>query len=440
LNVTNAINIDQGGEIDVAASGASLTGASLTNFGTLTLNNGGTLTVSGAFTNESRANTHLYNSGFAGTMNVGTLVNSGFVEIDSGQTLNLTNQPGGITDIVAGSTLNQYGTFNVTNGLGGAVTAAALANLGSIEGYLTLGSASQALTISPGSGTLTIANTGQLNVTNAQQLTVSGNVDNSGVYSQGQGANGAGTVTVTGTFTNESHANTHLYNSGFAGTMNVGTLVNSGFLTIDLQQTLAVTNAYTQMGTSASTVVGGMLTASTFNLGGGMLTGTGTVTGNVTNSGGTVEGIDPLHITGNYSQGPGGTLFAAVNDDTHYDLLDVTGEAFLKGTLDISLNPAFLPSNGEKFIILDAAGGLNGTEFTSYIGTSFGTNGTWDVLYGADSVTLEATYSSNSSVPEPSSLALLGIGLLVLAWIVRRQGTSGMTGAIYKDRRPFSAI
>ena len=102
--------------------GTNLTVAgNLTNSGQLYTNvqdrtqSGGhnTLTVTGTFTNNSGATTHI---GFFGNtsdvMNVATLVNNGFLEVDEGATLNLTAQPNGVTDVLGGSQITLYGTLN----------------------------------------------------------------------------------------------------------------------------------------------------------------------------------------------------------------------------------------------------------------------------------------------------------------------------------------
>ena len=82
-------------------------------------------------------------------MNVGSLVNNGFLEVDTGATLNLTGQPSGVTDVVADSQLDIFGTFKAGANNG-------LANLGSVEGFLVLGNG-QTTTVTPGTGTLTIS-------------------------------------------------------------------------------------------------------------------------------------------------------------------------------------------------------------------------------------------------------------------------------------------
>ena len=140
------------------------------------IQNGGgaanTITVTGTFTNNSGATTHIgYFGDTADVMNVGTLGNNGFLYIDTGATLNLTNQPNGVTDVVAGSELDVYGTFK-------AGTANGLAKLASVEGALVIGNG-QTFTDTPGSGTL--PNSGTLDLEEQRSnMTVSGNLTNSG--------------------------------------------------------------------------------------------------------------------------------------------------------------------------------------------------------------------------------------------------------------------
>ncbi len=124
-------------------------------------------------------------------MNVGTLNNLGYVSIAPNATLNLTNQLGGITDVVQGSTFLVEGTVNDV--LGGAN---GFANLQSIEGTLYVDNA-QTTTMTPGNGTLAISNTGTLDVSHSAYdaynyysptiVNVSGSVDNYGhVSTSGQ--------------------------------------------------------------------------------------------------------------------------------------------------------------------------------------------------------------------------------------------------------------
>ena len=111
---------------------------------------GDTLKVTGTLTNNAGANLELLNSGQVA--NIGMLSNLGSVSIGTGTTLNLTNQPNGITDVAAGSTLTVNGALKAGSANG-------LAKLGSVEGTLNLGNG-QTTADTPSSGTLTIASGG----------------------------------------------------------------------------------------------------------------------------------------------------------------------------------------------------------------------------------------------------------------------------------------
>ena len=258
---TGTLTISSSGELDLenfnapSGAGTNLTVAgNLTNSGQLLTNvqnrtegNSNTLTVTGTFTNNSGATTHIgFFNDTTDVMNVATLVNNGILEIDNGATLNLTAQPNGITDVVAGSQLFDYGTIK-------AGSANALAQLGSIEGLLVVGNG-QTTTITPTGGTLTISSVGELDLedfigspTAGTNVTISGSLTNSGqLYTNVQNRVESGkfnTLTVTSAFTNSAGATTHI---GFFGdttdVMNVATLVNNGFLEVDAGATLNLTN------------------------------------------------------------------------------------------------------------------------------------------------------------------------------------------------------
>src|SRR6266436_6749425 len=119
----------------------------------------------------------LDNSG--GPITVNTLaLQAGRLDVASGASLNLVNQPNGITDIPAAAGLILAGTFTT----GGSTSA--LAQLGSVEGLLTLANG-QTTSVTPGGGTLT--NSGTVNVQQATALSVDGNLTNSGAINTGSG-------------------------------------------------------------------------------------------------------------------------------------------------------------------------------------------------------------------------------------------------------------
>ena len=89
-------------------------------------------------------------------LNAGTLTNNGEVVVGVGATLNLTNQSNGVTDAAQGSSYYIAGSFK-------AGASSALAKLGSVEGLVEIENG-QSTTITPGSGTLTVSNTGSFDV------------------------------------------------------------------------------------------------------------------------------------------------------------------------------------------------------------------------------------------------------------------------------------
>ncbi len=100
----------------------------------------------------------------------------------------------------------------------------------------------------------------------------------------------------------------------------------------------------------------------------GSVTGAGTFTG-----GGTVElegdlkpGNSPANVTfgGNVEIGATAGLdieLAGTTKGAQYDSLTIAGTVSLGGTLNASLIDGFIPSSGQAFEILTAAGGINGT-------------------------------------------------------------------------------
>ena len=122
----------------------------------------------------------------ASTFTAATMSNSGSVYVGPAATVNLTGQPNGITDAVANSNFDLWGTFKAGSNSG-------FANLNSVEGTVNL--YGQSFTMTPGTGTLTISSTGFLNVdyntstATGSNVTIVGNVNNSGIFVTG-GFNG----------------------------------------------------------------------------------------------------------------------------------------------------------------------------------------------------------------------------------------------------------
>jgi fibronectin-binding autotransporter adhesin len=292
------LTIASSGSLELSDMAGTTTGLTVTgsvnNSGSFTTGfSGGTNTVnvSGTFTNDAGANMILYSS--TDVVNVNALSNSGNLQIGdtvgSEATVNITGGGQGVTDVVAGATISLYGNFNVVNG---GKSTSALANLTTIAGNLYLMD-DQSTSVTPGGGTLTIASTGTLalseHAATTTTLSIAGNVNNSGAFTTGF-SGGTNTVTVTGTFTNNSGGTLELYaGNGSGGTdlVSIGTLSNSGNVTLLYPgATLDITGTGTLTNNGSFDLEQGTLK---FNASSATITGTGTLT--LGNSGATGTGV-----------------------------------------------------------------------------------------------------------------------------------------------------
>src|SRR5271157_3449377 len=157
----------------------------------------------------------------------------GTLVIQATASLDLANQPNGITDIPSGAGLDVAGTFT-------AGANSALASLTSVEGNLTLENA-QTTATTPNGGTLNVASTGDLRVDGGSTLMVNGDLTNSGFVYTGVGTTG-NTLNVTGAFTNNANAQAYIgYSASTGDVANVGALTNDGYLQIGSGATLNIT-------------------------------------------------------------------------------------------------------------------------------------------------------------------------------------------------------
>jgi len=104
---------------------------------------------------------------------------------------------------------------------------------------------------------------------------------------------------------------------------------------------------------------GSLLSSGTFNLQGGVLDGTGTLTGSVLNAAQVKPGTSPGKITigGPYSQTTSGSFAVELNGlapGAEFDQLAVIGAVTVGGTLQVSLG--FAPPYGATFLIIDNDG------------------------------------------------------------------------------------
>jgi len=192
---------------------------------------------------------------------------------------------------------------------------------------------------------------------------------------------------------------------------------------------LAFNNALNLNGNSLTkTGAGTMQINNALNTGGsvaafaaGSVTGSGTILGDVVNTGATVApGNSPgtLTITGNYTQESDATLaieLAGLVQGNDYDLLDVSGIAALNGgTLAVTLLDGFEPSEGDVFDILNASA-ITGAGFDSLGLPALAPGLAWDTSSLMSSGALAV-----SAVPEPATIISFLLGALGISSGVRR--------------------
>ena len=464
-------------------NGSTITG------GTLTTQSGGAIQNSGTATLDGTTNSPTISNGSTVTLlngtsttlmgtitNKGTIAQSssgsftdlhisGGVTLTGGGTLSLSDSPNnrifatGTDTLIndAGNTIEGAGQLGINNsGFGFTLT-----NNGTI-----LANAVNALSIAPSANT---TNNGTFQANNGSTLFMNGPLTNynggtstltggtynafSGTIQLSQANAGGGAViatnaanilldgasaqiadgggndilrnflgTNTGSFTIQNGANLTTAATGFS---------NSGTVTIGPNSTFTVggLHDYAQSG-GTTTLTSGTSTLAvasghSVSLNGGTLNGSGTIQGNLVNSGLVLPGLPGkagvLTVTGNYTENPASTLsiqLGGLTAGTDFSQLSVLGTALLKGALDASLINGFTPSNSEQFVILTSAG-LSGSFTDNVIHDG---NVTFNVSYSpvgfANDVVLTSTV-----VPEPATGLLVMLGMLGLA-VTRRASVS----------------
>jgi len=415
--------------------------ASFTNNGALNSNAGGTLIVD--------TSAHL------GNWNSGTLTN-GYYSASNGSVLQLSSIGAGSIQTLAGAQISLSGT-GIISGDGTTNALLGLANLD--DASIALSGASS---FTPTGGILTLTGS-QFTAGSGSGVTINGSYSqdfNSALKLQ----NGS-TFTATGLFANTGTVNltgeammfstapgmAHPTSAGPMGSpteveVTSGDFTNSaaGMVTIGDNTSLLIENGnYTQTG--GTTALAGTLTVSTstdaVNIDGGTLTGGGTVEGSLTvDSGGMVNpGGDPspttLTLTGNYTQSALGIMDLDVVSSTSYDSLNVTGEAILNGTLEISLDPGFTAADGTYLDIVNwgtESGNFNYFNAPVFYSASYGWQtfaevfgaGTTGLGLSSDALYLEVV--STQPAPEPSTFGMLVCSMLLgagVSWRVRRRRT-----------------
>jgi hypothetical protein len=142
-------------------------------------------------------------------------------------------------------------------------------------------------------------------------------------------------------------------------------------------------------------------TGITFN---NLVTGIGDFGGDVTFDGGHSPGLSPAQIdllgTVTYTEANVLTIeIGGSGPGSEFDRLDVAGVATLGGELAVELIDGFTPSDGDRFMILTAGGGVSGTFDTETLPDLSAAGLEWAVIYNANDVTLGVTDSACSTLP-----------------------------------------
>ena len=366
----SAGNYQLGGNAEIEYNGPGISSVGPGVYLALAGDNGAlpSIEVANNGSTTSAFNTLTSNAGnltFAGGVSVATnfgLTNTGIINFSPG-----TTQPaasftvGGTLVNEAGNPQNGSFAFTVENG---SLSASGLNNSGALQAY--------------GTGTT---------------LAINGVAENSGLLSIG------GTATISGALTNDAGGQlgiggymiqgtlegTGAGNLAAAGLNNSGAVLiyaNSSSFGTNNASTVTVTgsgNSYNQTGSAASTLVVGGLVSPAVNVNGGVLEGTGMVTGNVTNAAAIAGGTSAsspglLTISGSYTQTSAGTLDETVAGSstrgTQYSAVNVSGAATLDGTLNVSAVSGFAFAPNESFDIMNfAPNSLSGSFATLQYGS-----------------------------------------------------------------------
>ena len=235
------------------------------------------------------------------------------------------------------------------------------------KGFQEIQTIIKSFTSTPGAA-LTVPSVNTLTVTNdvnidGTTVTVDGQVKVGGNFTDPNSTTIVNNLlTVGGTTTIAGNSILYVASSGVF-TTGLDLNVTDSALGVD---GLAIVGGSTNLYSGSTTIVNGTLQTPAVNVfRGAYLGGSGTIVGNVNNSG-TVSpgyGIGTLHLKGNYRQSNSGSLLIQIASPNAHDQLVVSGRANLGGTLRIqAVGGLRAPKRGDApYKILSSRGGVSGT-------------------------------------------------------------------------------
>jgi hypothetical protein len=133
-----------------------------------------------------------------------------------------------------------------------------------------------------------------------------------------------------------------------------------------------------------------------------VLSGSGTLTADVINDGGTVDSnasAGSLTVNGNYTQTASGSMIVTIGGPiagSGFDQVIVTGVADLLGTFATSLSGGYAPALGDEFEVVTFASRHGG--FTDYVGLDAGANIEFVPLLSDANLTLVTSFATGASI------------------------------------------
>jgi len=332
----------------------------------------------------------------------GSITGNGVISYEtSGSAAAIVESLGGTLTIGPGVTIRGTSSFGTVSAFSGIIN----------QGTISAQASGKNLVVDNGinnQGTVEARNGGRLYIYYFQSATLSNNTLNNGNW----GVYANSTLDFNGNTFTTNNANILLdgVNSSFAAVAPLAT--NNGTFAIDHQRNFTTLGALTNTGTlrvdtGCTLTVNGTLTNS------GKIQGNGTIHSNVTSSGTIAPGDSPgkLSIDGNVTQNSSGLLDIQIDGTTpgvDFDLLVVTGDATLAGTLQIELLDGYIPPSGQTFDFLNAA--------------SEHVNFSQVILPNVPGVTWDTSALSRGQItalPEPTG-GLAGAGIAMLLFRRRR--------------------